>query len=88
MELHEKLLTNDRQLCELIDNHIKFETHPEMDQVTMLYWIEYFQDAYDNTNQDTVIYAAEQVVVIRRILQGFLPTKLVYLTDFDGEVKE
>lgn len=49
--------------------------------------IQYFEEAYQNTNQDTVFYGPEFVIVVRNILAGKRPVKLRFLTDFEGEEK-
>jgi hypothetical protein len=49
--------------------------------------IQYFETAYQNTDQDTIVYAPEFVIVVRNILAGKRPVKLRFLTDFEGEEK-
>jgi hypothetical protein len=49
--------------------------------------IRYFEQMYSNTDQDTVVYGPEFVIVVRNILAGKRPVKLRYLTDFTGEEK-
>ena len=49
--------------------------------------IRYFEKAYSDTDQDTVLYGPEFVIVVRSILAGQRPVKLRYLTDFEGEEK-
>jgi hypothetical protein len=49
--------------------------------------IQYFEQMYSNTDQDTVVYGPEFVIVVRNILAGKRPVKLRYLTDFTGEEK-
>lgn len=49
--------------------------------------IKYFEDAYGATDQDTVTYGPEFVIVVRNILAGRRPVKLRFLTDFEGEEK-
>ncbi len=47
--------------------------------------IKYFEEAYSNTDQDTVVYGPEFVIVVRNLLAGKRPVRLRFLTDFDGE---
>jgi hypothetical protein len=49
--------------------------------------IEYFREQYEATDQDTVAWAPEFVIVTRMIMEGKRPVKLRWLTDFDGEEK-
>lgn len=63
------------------------ELAPEEASSIKLDLIEKFVDWYSNTGQDTVTFAPEFFVVVREILAGNRPTKLIYLTDFDGEDK-
>lgn len=49
--------------------------------------VEYFVETYQDTDQDTVLFAAEAFIVIRMILSGQRPVRLVHLTEFEGERK-
>lgn len=82
-------LRNDLELLRVIENEMRFIPAPELigDHVKMLNLIQYFHTAYESTDQDTVLFGPEFVVVVRRILEGFRPVKLRYLTDFEGEEK-
>lgn len=93
-------LEDDLELIEAMKNEMKFVDDPhlrphdpysvqqalEADQ-RKLEWIKYFEDAYGNTDQDTVLYGPEFVIVVRNILAGKRPVKLRFLTDFEGEEK-
>lgn len=80
-------LADDGQLIALM-KRLRFVEDPTLkSKEARADLIEYFEDAYSNTDQDTTTYAPEFVIVVRRILQGMRPIKLVYLTDFEGEDK-
>lgn len=82
-----KVLRNDGELIEAMERMV-FEEDPRLSAPeAKADLIHYFEEAYGNTDQDTVAYAPEFVIVVRRILQGFRPRKLVYLTDFKGEAR-
>jgi hypothetical protein len=49
--------------------------------------IGYFHETYENTDQNTALFAAEFFLVVRHLLRGERPVKLAYLTDFEGEEK-
>jgi hypothetical protein len=79
------VLQNDHELIEHIKK-LKFVDLPLLEPQLDL--IRYFVTAYQDTDQDTVEFAAEAFVVIRSILAGQRPVKLIYLTDFEGEKKQ
>jgi hypothetical protein len=94
-EIEEPHLRTDIDLAEVIETEMKFVE----DDVQLTFaaaqdaadrqlgLIQQFVDYYENTNQDTVLFAPEAYVVIRNILQGKRPVKLRYLTEFEGEEK-
>jgi hypothetical protein len=68
-------------------NYSPFEDRTRAVAATKLKLIKYFMEAYQNTDQDTVTYGPEFVIVVRTILEGKRPVKLRFLTDFKGEEK-
>lgn len=92
-------LRDDLELIEvLVREEMKFVYDPDMEHPGQscdgfhsmkrkLELIRYFEKAYSNTDQDTVLYGPEFVIVVRSILAGQRPVKLRYLTDFEGEEK-
>ena len=77
----------DSDLIQLME-HMRFEHDPRLAHAhRKVEMIRYFEETYGDTAQDTVEYAAEFVIVVRNILNGRRPRKLVFLTDFDGEEK-
>lgn len=87
--MRNELLQNDGQLLKLMQEECCFKVIPGLDRDKE--WqrdmIEYFLDCYNNTDQDTVLFAPEFKIVVGSILGGMRPTKLHYLTDFEGEEK-
>jgi len=83
------VLENDGQLINLVLQEMRFTTVLGLieNKVQQCALIQYFLECYDNTNQDTVLFAPEFKIVVDRILNGQRPTKLYYLTDFEGEEK-
>jgi hypothetical protein len=94
-------LADDVELIEAMEKEMKFVDDPELAEEEdcpllrgldvdskKLDLIRYFEEAYGNTDQDTVVYAPEFVIVVRNILEGKRPVKLRFLTDFDGEERE
>lgn len=93
-------LEDDFELIDAMKNEMRFvedpHLHPhnrhsvqqqlEADQ-RKLELIQYFEETYGNTDQDTVFYGPEFVIVVRNILAGKRPVKLRYLTEFQGEEK-
>lgn len=57
------------------------------EMATKLGLLQAFIGSYSATGQDTVTFAPEFFVVARNIIDGKRPTKLAYLTDFEGEQK-
>ena len=83
----ERPLKDDGQLIKLIREKYRFEKDIGMSPADQLELIKYFLDCYNNTNQDTVLFAPEFKIVVENILALYRPTKLHYLTDFEGEEK-
>lgn len=85
----EAVIENDDELAEVIEKEMKFvrnDLSPNTrDHQCGL--IRQFLRYYENTDQDTVLWAPEFVIVTRMILQSQRPVKLRYLTDFEGEEK-
>lgn len=82
----------------MINNDIKFISHfkklkfvecplLKASFLAKLQLIQYFEESYSNTDQDSALFASEFLMVVREILQGRRPVKLIYLTDFEGEEK-
>lgn len=93
-------LMDDLDLIKAVEKEMKFVDDPELEaqehgsmiaelgvDKKKLALIQYFEEAYGNTDQDTVTYGPEFVIVVRSILAGKRPVKLRFLTDFDGEEK-
>lgn len=88
-------LEDDDELIDAMKNEMKFvddahlqdKLYDEGPPMARLELIQYFEKAYGDTDQDTVVYAPEFVIVVRNILAGKRPVKLRYLTDFTGEEK-
>lgn len=89
-------LKGELELIEAMKIEMKFiddpqlqsmESPPDFIRRAKLNLIQCFERAYSNTDQDTVTYGPEFVIVVRNILAGKRPVKLRYLTDFDGEEK-
>lgn len=93
-------LRDDLDLIKAVEMEMRFVEDPELMEQKYgsmiaelgidekkLELIQYFEEAYGNTDQDTVTYGPEFVIVVRNILQGKRPVKLRFLTDFNGEVK-
>ena len=90
-------LADDLELIRVMADEMKFVDDPQLQSPdspadfvrrAKLHLIQCFERAYSNTDQDTVTYGPEFVIVVRNILAGKRPVKLRYLTDFDGEQKE
>lgn len=86
-------LAHDGELITAMARDMKFvedsllKHYGEVSIVRKYDLIRYFEQAYSDTDQDTVVYAPEFVIVVRSILEGKRPVKLRFLTDFDGEEK-
>lgn len=89
-------LRDDLELIDAVEKEMKFvddaqlqdqSSPPDFVRRAKLHMIRYFEKAYGNTDQDTVTYGPEFVIVVRSILAGKRPVKLRFLTDFDGEEK-
>jgi hypothetical protein len=90
-------LLDDLDLIDAMEKEMKFVDDPELKQPPATYLpkvalkqlelITYFEETYGSTDQDTVVYGPEFVIVVRNILAGKRPVKLRYLTDFEGEEK-
>lgn len=82
-------LADDLELIVAMKEEMKFIPDPKLiDSEAKVELIRYFEDSYCCTDQDTVLYGPEFVIVVRSILQGQRPVKLRFLTDFEGEVLE
>lgn len=88
MDPRTKPLKNDVELLKLINEEMEFLSDEDLfyDKQAQLDLIRYFYECYENTDQDTVLFAPEFLVVVRSILNGYRPVKLYFLTDFEGEV--
>ena len=90
------VLQTDEEVCELLRD-TKFIPSDKLNRemydmgydadTSILRKIEEFVDLYESPAQDTAAFAVEAYIVIRNILDGKLPVKLQYLTDFPGEEK-
>jgi hypothetical protein len=80
-------LQHDGELISLVNKEMRFTQDISMTLVDRLELIQYFLNCYNNTDQDTVLFAPEFKIVVDRILNSYRPTKLHYLTDFEGEEK-
>lgn len=87
-------LEDDDALIDAMQKEMKFVDDSEFDaERPFLHYqrqrdlINYFEEAYGNTDQDTVVYGPEFVIVVRNILAGKRPVRLRFLTDFEGEEK-
>lgn len=78
-------LSNDEELIRLVHTRMRFKKDPFLDEKSKLELINQFRMDYENTDQDTVTWAPEFAVVVRRIIDGYRPKRLYYLTDFEGE---
>lgn len=89
LEDEDDLIRAMREEMKFVDEaQLQDKTSPvEFVRRAKLNMIEYFEKAYGDTDQDTVVYAPEFVIVVRNILEGRRPVKLRFLTDFDGEEK-
>lgn len=77
---------DDLELIDLIKHNTRFVPDPKLKSPkAKLEMIEQFLDDYNNTDQDTVLFAPEFKIVVESILHGLRPVKLHYLTEFDGE---
>jgi len=87
-------LADELELIDAMKKEMKFVDAPQLQDKTSpaefvrrakLNLIRYFERAYSDTDQDTVVYGPEFVIVVRNILAGKVPVKLRFLTDFEGE---
>ncbi|RTL06392.1 hypothetical protein EKK58_05425 [Candidatus Dependentiae bacterium] len=77
-------MQNDDELAKAI-KHMRFvEVNGLSDKPSLQLWIiSFFTEAYANTDQDTVLFSAEICVVVRNVLEGMVPIKLIWLHDRD-----
>jgi hypothetical protein len=89
-------LADELELIDAMKKEMKFVDAPQLQDKTSpaefvrrakLNLIRYFERAYSDTDQDTVVYGPEFVIVVRNILAGKVPVKLRFLMDFEGEEK-
>lgn len=79
-----RLLQTDAELSEAM-KHMRFVDVVGLnDKPSLQLWIiSFFTEAYANTDQDTVLFSAELCVVVRSVLEGKVPLKLIWLYDQD-----
>ena len=80
-------LTNDMDLVKLVEEEMEFEFDEKLkeDPIEQASLIAQFLNDYDNTDVDQLRFAPEFKIVALRILEGYRPRKLVFLTGFEGE---